>query len=146
VGPRASLDNVEKRKFLTLPGLELGPLDCPARSQSLYRLRYSSSIMFGTEYKLRTSSLCNILLLPHISSPLRSNTAFSTVLSHKLTPCFSLSMRDRMHYLRYIQLRSVMFLALVLPLFLHDCHYTNRFAYPISAALIGIETRNCLDN
>jgi hypothetical protein len=37
---RASLDDVEKRKFLTLPGLELQPLGLPARSQSLYRLRY----------------------------------------------------------------------------------------------------------
>jgi hypothetical protein len=25
VGPRAGLDDMEKRKFLTLPGLELGP-------------------------------------------------------------------------------------------------------------------------
>jgi hypothetical protein len=39
VGPRAVLDDVKKRKFLTLPGLELRPLDRPARSQSLYRLR-----------------------------------------------------------------------------------------------------------
>jgi hypothetical protein len=38
VGPRAGMDNVEKRKFLTLPGLELQPLGRPARSQSLYRL------------------------------------------------------------------------------------------------------------
>jgi hypothetical protein len=37
VGPRAGLDDVEKRKFLTLPGLELRH---PARSQSLYRLPY----------------------------------------------------------------------------------------------------------
>jgi hypothetical protein len=29
-----------KRKFLFLPGLELRPLRRPARSQSLYRLRY----------------------------------------------------------------------------------------------------------
>jgi hypothetical protein len=43
VGPRAGLDNVEKRKFLTLPGLVLWPLSCPARSQSLYRLRYPGS-------------------------------------------------------------------------------------------------------
>jgi hypothetical protein len=43
VGPRAGLDNVEKRKFLTLPGLELLPLSRPARSQSLYRLRYPGS-------------------------------------------------------------------------------------------------------
>jgi hypothetical protein len=40
VGPRAGLDTVEKRKLLTLPGLELRLLDRPARSQSLYRLRY----------------------------------------------------------------------------------------------------------
>jgi hypothetical protein len=33
VGPRASVDDVEKRKFLTLPGLELVPLCRPARNQ-----------------------------------------------------------------------------------------------------------------
>jgi hypothetical protein len=31
VGFRAGLDNLEKRKFLTLPGLELQPLGRPAR-------------------------------------------------------------------------------------------------------------------
>jgi hypothetical protein len=41
VGPRAGLDNVEKRKFLILLELELWPLGRPARSQSLYRLRVS---------------------------------------------------------------------------------------------------------
>jgi hypothetical protein len=40
VDPRACLDNVEKRKFLTLPELELRPHGRPARSQSLYRLSY----------------------------------------------------------------------------------------------------------
>jgi hypothetical protein len=40
VGPRAGLDDLEKRKFLTLPGLELRPLGRPARSQWLYRLSY----------------------------------------------------------------------------------------------------------
>jgi hypothetical protein len=39
VGPKASLDYVEKRKFLTLPGLELRPLGRPARNQSLYGLQ-----------------------------------------------------------------------------------------------------------
>jgi hypothetical protein len=29
---RAGLDDLEKRKFLTLPGLELRPLGCAARS------------------------------------------------------------------------------------------------------------------
>jgi hypothetical protein len=33
VGPRAGLDDMDKRKFLTLPGLEPGPLGRPARSQ-----------------------------------------------------------------------------------------------------------------
>jgi hypothetical protein len=43
VGPRAGLDDVEKRKFLILPGLELRPVGRPARSQSLYQLRYPTS-------------------------------------------------------------------------------------------------------
>jgi hypothetical protein len=37
--PRAGLDDLEKRKFLALPGLELRPLWHPVRSQWLYRLR-----------------------------------------------------------------------------------------------------------
>jgi hypothetical protein len=40
VGPRAGLDDVEKREFLTPPELELQPLGRRAHSQSLYRLRY----------------------------------------------------------------------------------------------------------
>jgi hypothetical protein len=43
VDPRAGLDDVKKKEFLTLPGLELRPLgalDSPARSESLYRLLY----------------------------------------------------------------------------------------------------------
>jgi hypothetical protein len=43
VDPMAGFDDVEKRKFLTLPGLELRHLGRPARSQSLYRLRYPGS-------------------------------------------------------------------------------------------------------
>jgi hypothetical protein len=43
VGPRAFLEDVEERKFLTLLGLELRTLGRPARSQSLYRLRYRGS-------------------------------------------------------------------------------------------------------
>jgi hypothetical protein len=39
-GPRVGLDDMEKRKSLTIPGLELRPLGCPTRSQSLYQLRY----------------------------------------------------------------------------------------------------------
>jgi hypothetical protein len=36
VGPRTGLDDVEKRKFLTLSGLELRPLGRPARIVSCY--------------------------------------------------------------------------------------------------------------
>jgi hypothetical protein len=36
VSPSTGLENVEKTKFLTLPGLELRPLGRAARSQSLY--------------------------------------------------------------------------------------------------------------
>jgi hypothetical protein len=41
VDPRAGLDDMEKWKFLTLPGLELRPLG----RQSLYRLRYPGSYL-----------------------------------------------------------------------------------------------------
>jgi hypothetical protein len=43
VGPRAGMNDVEERKFITLPGIELRSLRRPARSQSLYRLRYPGS-------------------------------------------------------------------------------------------------------
>jgi hypothetical protein len=43
VDSRAGLDDVEKRKFLTLPGIEIRPLGRPGRSQSLYQLRYPGS-------------------------------------------------------------------------------------------------------
>jgi hypothetical protein len=40
---RVGLDDTEKGKFLTLLGLELRPFGRPARSQSLYGLRYPGS-------------------------------------------------------------------------------------------------------
>jgi hypothetical protein len=43
VGPRAGLNGMEKRKFLTLPGLKLRPLGLPAHRQSLYQLCYPGS-------------------------------------------------------------------------------------------------------
>jgi hypothetical protein len=52
VDPRAGLDDVEKRKSLTLPGLELRPLGRPASSQSLYRLRYSGSYIYPILFKI----------------------------------------------------------------------------------------------
>jgi hypothetical protein len=49
--PRAGLDDVEKRQFLTLPGLELRLLSRPGRSQSLYRLSYPGSLVVKREFK-----------------------------------------------------------------------------------------------
>jgi hypothetical protein len=50
VGPRTGLDDVEKRKFLPLPGLKLRPLCRPSRSQSLSRLPATPWVacLFGT--------------------------------------------------------------------------------------------------
>jgi hypothetical protein len=47
VDPRADL---ERREWLTLPGLELRLLDGPTHSQSLYRLRYQGSSYAGFIY------------------------------------------------------------------------------------------------
>jgi hypothetical protein len=52
VDPRTGLDDLEKRKFMTLPGLKFRPLCRPACSQSLYRLRYP-------DYAI-PASCCNI--------------------------------------------------------------------------------------
>jgi hypothetical protein len=58
VGPRPGLDDVEKKKFLTLPGLELRPLRRPARSQSLYRLSYPGYPRQGQEFSLLRHAQC----------------------------------------------------------------------------------------
>jgi hypothetical protein len=50
VDPRAGLDNMEKRKFLILPGLEPQPLSRLARSQALYRLRYPDVLRIKMKY------------------------------------------------------------------------------------------------
>jgi hypothetical protein len=56
VNPRAGLDHLERRKFLTLPGLELRPLRRPARSQSLYRLSYPGSFATNISTELGAES------------------------------------------------------------------------------------------
>jgi hypothetical protein len=51
---RACMDDVEKRKFLTLPGLELRLFGRSARSQSLYYLRYPGTyILTGHTHKVQ---------------------------------------------------------------------------------------------
>jgi hypothetical protein len=57
VGPKASLDDMEKWKFLTLPGFELRLLGSPARSQSLYRLGHRGSRKQTNKNKFRGLSL-----------------------------------------------------------------------------------------
>jgi hypothetical protein len=78
VGLRAGLDDVEKRKFLTLPGLELRPLGRPARSQSLSRLLLYYSKWINNEIGNRRergkpldpchSHIVTSAVLPNISS------------------------------------------------------------------------------
>jgi hypothetical protein len=55
VGPRAGMDDVERRRILSLSGLELRPLDPEARGQSVCRLRYHG-------YRLRTGGNINVKL------------------------------------------------------------------------------------
>jgi hypothetical protein len=50
VDPTGGLNDMEKRKFLNLPGLELRTFRRPARTKSLYRVRYWIS---RQEYYLR---------------------------------------------------------------------------------------------
>jgi hypothetical protein len=50
MGPGPGLDSMEKRKFLTLLGLELRPLGRPVRSQLLYRLCNRQRINLYAKY------------------------------------------------------------------------------------------------
>jgi hypothetical protein len=45
VGPRIGVDDVEMKKFFTLPGLERRSLRRPVRIQSLYRLGIKAEIL-----------------------------------------------------------------------------------------------------
>jgi hypothetical protein len=49
---RVGLEDVEKRKFLILPGLELRPLGRAARRQSPYRLLYPGLLCFKNVNKI----------------------------------------------------------------------------------------------
>jgi hypothetical protein len=56
VDPKVGLDDVEKKKFLTLPGPELRLLGRAACNQSQYRLRYNSyNIIIFTDTTMGTS-------------------------------------------------------------------------------------------
>jgi hypothetical protein len=63
VDPRAGLDDVEKRKFLILRGLEFPPFGLPTRIYLLFRLPYAGSYYYCGErinkgwYRLRKNYL-----------------------------------------------------------------------------------------
>jgi hypothetical protein len=85
VDPRVGLDDVERRKFLKLRGFELRPLGRPARSQSLYRLRYPGS-SDGKQLKINSNTNCS-RMLRHISirrAMLCSNESEESLLKYDL--------------------------------------------------------------
>jgi hypothetical protein len=93
VGPRASLDGMEKLKFLTLLVLELRLLSCPVHSQSLYRLRYCSShctqcafILFYFFFGEQWSSTCT----QHHGSYYSPRTLLGESSTHLLTAAAAL--------------------------------------------------------
>jgi hypothetical protein len=72
VDPRAGLDDVEKRKFLTLPGLKLQPLGYPTRNHSLYRRPYPGCIC--SRYYIIELNLLIIILLSNSCVNSHDNT------------------------------------------------------------------------
>jgi hypothetical protein len=79
VGPRAGvdpLDDVEKRKFLTLPGLELLPHGRPARRQPLFRFTHTLSTKHNISYYMFTEYhiILNADLTPNTTTPHHSKT------------------------------------------------------------------------
>jgi hypothetical protein len=58
VDPRDGLGYLEKRKFLTTPELELRPLRLPARSQSIYQVRYPGSCYEPTDKRYQLYEKC----------------------------------------------------------------------------------------
>jgi hypothetical protein len=71
VDPRVGLDDLEERKFLTLPGLELRSLSRPAHSQSLHRLRYPEKSYIALIFSEIVISKClaNITVLTDYCKP-----------------------------------------------------------------------------
>jgi hypothetical protein len=63
VDPRAGLKHLEKRKFLTLLGLELRPLGRPAHSQSLYRFCYVGSPYIDTLFLEKATFILSYTVL-----------------------------------------------------------------------------------
>jgi hypothetical protein len=76
VDPRTGLDDVERRKFLLLPGLEFRPLDRPSSSQLLYRLRYPGRQPFCS-FTLRSLNDICIIFEDTLSQTILSSSHWS---------------------------------------------------------------------
>jgi hypothetical protein len=50
LGPKTGMEDVERRKILPIPWLELWSLGRPARNQSLYRLSYPGDVLITWFY------------------------------------------------------------------------------------------------
>jgi hypothetical protein len=59
------MEDAEKRKFLTLPGLELRPLGHPVRSQSPYPLRYPGSMNMKKEVEQQSIVASEYVVMSH---------------------------------------------------------------------------------
>jgi hypothetical protein len=59
---RAGLDDLQKRKFLTLPGLELLPLGRPARSCTDYAIPAPHFVLYKFYYNLRLGALTAVTM------------------------------------------------------------------------------------
>jgi hypothetical protein len=68
MGSRDSLDAMSREYFSPLAGIELGILDRPARSPSLYGLSYPGSVRRNMEYKSSGNAEGNACLLFRIQS------------------------------------------------------------------------------
>jgi hypothetical protein len=68
VGYGTGLDDLERRKILSLIGLELLPLSNPACSKSLYRMRYPSSPHDWIKKQTHNTQVANTFFV-HVAKP-----------------------------------------------------------------------------
>jgi hypothetical protein len=97
--PRSCLDDMEKRKFLTLPGLQLCPLSLPACSQSLLSYLGSSKCQLPSQQTPSIPFITLIIIIlclfnygASISSSIVSTYCNSSVILKR--KYFSLQMSD----------------------------------------------------
>jgi hypothetical protein len=62
VGPRAGLDDVDKRKFLTLLGLQLRPLGLPTRSLGWDGMDWIDLAKHRDQWRALVNKVMNLLV------------------------------------------------------------------------------------